>query len=246
MQSSLLKYRSPQVERIISQDASKNRSRPKAPGEGASNQLVAIATTEDILDFILPPREWTENGQLWRQRVSSTPATRADVIALQEELDKRLKHRQAREYGLCPVREELYSQCFDEILRQDGVILQVTIACAERGLLLHRVRTELRTMTQAYQKLYESSAAFGMRKALQAEQRKEEMDERLESLNQSNKQLEQEVKVMERYVEKTVQDATARMEQEEQDHKATVTALKKKSQKMKHELERLLSVASRR
>ncbi|EPR63404.1 putative inner dynein arm light chain [Toxoplasma gondii TgCatPRC2] len=240
MQSSLLKYKSPEVERITSQDASKSRERAKAPGEGTSSQPVAIATTEDILDFILPPREWTEYGQLWRQRVSSTPATRADVIALQGELDKRLKQRQAREYGLCPVREELYSQCFDEILRQ------VTIACAERGLLLHRVRTELRTMIQAYQKLYESSAAFGMRKALQAEYRKEEMDERLESLTQSNKQLEQEVKVMERYVEKTVQEAADRMEQEEQDHKATVTALKKKSQKMKHELERLLSVASRR
>ena len=39
--------------------------------------------TEEILDSILPPREWEENGQLWRQSVSSTPATRLDVINLQ-------------------------------------------------------------------------------------------------------------------------------------------------------------------
>lgn len=91
--------------------------------------------------------------------------------------------------------------------------MQVTIACAERGLLLHRVRTELRTMIRAYQKLYESSAAFGMRKALQAEQQRNEMDERAETLTDSNKQLEQEVKVMERYLEKTAQDARERMEQ---------------------------------
>ncbi|PFH38025.1 putative inner dynein arm light chain [Besnoitia besnoiti] len=240
MQTSLLKYRTPHVERIISKDASKNRSRAKGSGDGPAAQHVPIATTEDILDSILPPREWTENGQLWRQRVSSTPATRADVIALQEELDKRLQQRQAREYGLCSIREKLYSQCFDEILRQ------VTIACAERGLLLHRVRTELRTMIQAYQKLYGSSAAFGMRKALQAEQRKDEMDQQLEFLTRSNRQLEQEVNVMERYVEKTIQDAKERMEQEEQDHRATVMALKKKSQKMRHELERLLSVSTRR
>ena len=27
---------------------------------------------------------------------------------------------QARETGICPVREELYSQCFDELIRQAG------------------------------------------------------------------------------------------------------------------------------
>ena len=57
-------------------------------------------------------REWTEAGQLWVQQVSSTPATRLDVITLQEELDRRLQQRQARETGICPVRRELYSQCF--------------------------------------------------------------------------------------------------------------------------------------
>ena len=57
-------------------------------------------------------REWTEGGQLWVQQVSSTPATRLDVITLQEELDRRLQQRQARETGICPVRRELYSQCF--------------------------------------------------------------------------------------------------------------------------------------
>ena len=32
-----------------------------------------------------------------------------------------------RESGICPIREELHSQCFDEIIRQ------VTIDCPERG-----------------------------------------------------------------------------------------------------------------
>ena len=61
-------------------------------------------------------REWTENGQLWVQQVSSTPATRLDVVNLQEELDRRLQQRQARETGICPVRRELYSQCFGQCL----------------------------------------------------------------------------------------------------------------------------------
>uniref|UniRef100_A0A0L8GQ68 Uncharacterized protein n=1 Tax=Octopus bimaculoides TaxID=37653 RepID=A0A0L8GQ68_OCTBM len=89
--------------------------------------------TDEVLNSILPPREWTENGQLWVQQVSSTPATRLDVVTLQEELDRRLQQRQARETGICAVRRELYSQCFDELIRQ------VTINCSERGLLLLRI-----------------------------------------------------------------------------------------------------------
>lgn len=46
------------------------------------------------------------------QYVSSTPATRLDVINLQEQLDYQLQARQARETGICPIREELYAQCF--------------------------------------------------------------------------------------------------------------------------------------
>ena len=116
------------------------------------------------MNSILPPREYSDSGQLWVQYVSPIPATRLDVINLQEELDKKLQERQARETGICPIREELYSQAFDELIRQ------VTINCAERGFLLVRVRDEIKMTIQAYQTLYESSIAYGMRKALMAEQ----------------------------------------------------------------------------
>ncbi len=41
--------------------------------------------------------------------------------------------------------------------------------------MLVRVRDEIKMTIQAYQTLYESSIAYGMRKALQAEQSKAEM-----------------------------------------------------------------------
>ena len=69
----------------------------------------------------------------------------------------------ARETGICPIREELFSQCFDELIRQ------ITIQCAERGFLLVRVRDEIKMTIAAYQTLYESSIAYGMRKALMSE-----------------------------------------------------------------------------
>ena len=145
--------------------------------------LQGTAQAEDILNSILPPREWAEGGQLWVQNVSSTPATRLDVINLQEKLDHNLQQRQARETGICPVREELYAQCFDELIRQ------VTINCAERGLLLLRMRDEMRMTISAYQTLYESAVAFGMRKALQAEQGRAEMVEKIATLQAEKEEM---------------------------------------------------------
>jgi len=63
-------------------------------------------------------------------------------------LDQKLMERQARESGICPVREELFSQCFDEIIRQ------VTLSEPECGLLLLRVRDEIKMTIAAYQTLY--------------------------------------------------------------------------------------------
>ena len=77
------------------------------------------------------------------------------------------------------MREELYAQCFDELIRQ------VTINCAERGLLLLRVRDEARMSIAAYQTLYESSVAFGMRKALGGEQGKSDAEARIAHLEEA-------------------------------------------------------------
>ena len=75
----------------------------------------------------------------------------------------------------------------------DELIRQVTISCAERGLLLLRVRDEMRMTTAAYQTLYESSVAFGMRKALQTEQGKSDMETRIQQLEAEQKELERQV-----------------------------------------------------
>lgn len=115
-------------------------------------------TAENILNSILPPREWVEDGRHYIQYVSHQQASRIDVARLREMLDQKLIERQAREGGLCPVREELFTQCFDEIIRQ------VTISEPERGILLLKVRDEIRMTIAAYQTLYQSSVTFAMRK----------------------------------------------------------------------------------
>ena len=73
-------------------------------------------------------------------------------------LDQKLMERQARESGICPVREELFGQSFDEIIRQ------ITLYEPERGILLLRVRDEIKMTIAAYQTLYQNSTSFAMRK----------------------------------------------------------------------------------
>ena len=72
---------------------------------------------EDYLNSILPPKEYTEKGKLWVRYVSPTPATKVDVLNLKELLDKRLETNKARDVGICPEREKLFQQCFDEVIR---------------------------------------------------------------------------------------------------------------------------------
>ena len=94
---SLVRYNNPVVI-----DKEESLVRPKsAPASSGSSE--AEDETQEILDSILPPREWEEDGKLWRQSVSSTPATRLDVMNLQEQLDLKLQQRQARETGICQV-----------------------------------------------------------------------------------------------------------------------------------------------
>ena len=121
------------------------------------------------MNSILPPREFTREGTLKVMYVSPEPASKTDVIMLKNKLDELRVKKGAKDTGICATREMLWSQCFDELIRQ------ITIDCAERGFLLVRVRDEFKMLTQAYQSRYESSMAYGMRKALVAEQRKLEM-----------------------------------------------------------------------
>ena len=128
----------------------------------------------ETLNSMFPPKQWEENGHKYIQYVSPQPATREKSRDLFKALDQKLKERRAKEKGICPVRQELYSQCFDEIIRQ------VTIDNPDRGLLLLRVRDEIKMSIASYQILYESAILYGIRKQLQAEDTREELKKQLE------------------------------------------------------------------
>jgi dynein light intermediate chain len=78
---------------------------------------------------------------------------------LENLFQERLQEKQARKSGICPIREELHNQLFDEIIRQ------ATVNLPERGILLMKIRDHLKMTFAAYQTLYEGSLVFGNRKA---------------------------------------------------------------------------------
>ena len=98
---------------------------------------------ENILDNILPPRQFQQDGRDLVQFVSKEPASRDQLRELRNLLEEKLLSRQARQEGICQVRRELYSQCLDEIIRQ------LTLICPDRGLLLLRLRDEFRLTLHA-------------------------------------------------------------------------------------------------
>jgi dynein light intermediate chain len=219
--------------------AGASKSATNAAGEalaavdGAVDDVVPRA--EDILNSILPPREFEENGQKWVQHVSSTPATRLDVITLQEQLDTRLQQRKARETGVCPIREELYAQAFDELIRQ------VTVSCAERGLLLLRVRDEARMTIAAYKTLYESSVAFGMRKALQAEQGRLDMQNTIRSLEREKEELERQVVELHAKCEAIERREAERRAADEKKHQEEVAFFRRTHQTLTSNLQAVIN-----
>lgn len=246
--TTLIKYDEPQ---LVTRHAEKPYKDQKpfgnAKGDGpvpcpmVSNKLPTIDSsapqaTVEILNTILPPKEFMdEHNTLWIMPCSSTPATRIEVINLQTELDRRLLQRQARETGICPVRRELYTQCFDEVIRQ------VTINCAERGLLLVRIRDELKMTIAAYQTLYESSVGFGMRKALQAEQGKSELEKRIIEMENDRRDLERLVNELKIKSEQTDKRANEQKLVDEKKHAEEVQFLKKTNQQLKTQLEGIIA-----
>jgi dynein light intermediate chain len=157
------------------------------PAHAKSHNQEGNPKLDDMLNSMLPPREWVEESGTWVQYVSKEPASRLDVIALQEQLDLKLSERKARETGICPVREELYGQCMDELIRQ------ITIDGPERGLLMMRTRDENRMTIDAYKTLFANSVTFGIKKQLRAEQGIPELESTVSDLESQKSALELEV-----------------------------------------------------
>ena len=196
-------------------------------------------SVKDALNKILPPKKITDNDQIWVQYVTCTPCSKADVIILQEELDRRLQTEQARETGICPIREKLYVECFDELIRQ------VTINCLERGILLMRIKKELIMTVETYQSLYESALAYGIRVLLLAEDDKKKLKEEIEEEENEIARLENDIEEIEYSLKEHKQRDLKDREEKKIEHKLYMEENLKKIKTLKDKLKDKLNFHSK-
>ena len=196
-------------------------------------------SVKDALNKILPPKKITDNEQIWVQYVTCTPCSKADVVILQEELDRRLQNEQARETGICPVREKLYVECFDELIRQ------VTINCLERGILLMRIKKELIMTVETYQNLYESALAYGIRVLLLAEDDKLKLNREIEEDENEIVQLENDIQELEYALKEHKERDVKEREERRQEHKLEMEERQKKIKILKDSLKDKLNFHSK-
>ena len=261
-----------------------------------------LSQTEDILNSILPPREWTSEGQLWVQYVSSTPSTRLDVISLQvrgwlacgvacgvawcvdvvlrvvfccgrvwprNNWTKSCSSGRPVKPAFAPFAKScmrsalMSSSAKSRLTAPRCVSVSVCLLCslcllcspccspplppppppspAQRGVLLLNVRDEVRLTIAAYQTLYESSIAFGMRKALMAEQRKAELEAKIKHLQTERVELERQVATLKARCEEIETQQRERQRAEEEAHAEEVQKLQSINDHLKKSLEALLA-----
>ncbi|KAM7542261.1 hypothetical protein Aperf_G00000009708 [Anoplocephala perfoliata] len=230
-ETSLLKYKNPVR---ISRKASSKGDDKEVEGFDP-RKVCEMESTESVLASIMPPRKFEVMGELFIQEVSSAPASRAEVVLLMKQLDQQLEARGAKMTGICPVRRELFSQVFDELIRQ------LTIQCTERGLLLLRVRNEVHTTIAALQSIYTSGVVFGLQKSLAREADRNYQVTRVAELERDIEVLEKRIQVetlnCKALEEKEANRLAAATRRAEED----VNFLRKGHEQLKNQLEDVLN-----
>ena len=225
----LLKFDTPEL--VENLNATKKRK--VQPVEPNPNQ-----ETIDFLDTILAPRKFIEGPIEWRLHASAIQTSRSDVIKLEEQLDQLLKDRKARDKGICPIRHELYSECMNELIRE------VALDLRERGILLKEVKDELEQSIEAYNALYESAVAHGVRKAIHGEQDKSELKARNDKLESEIQAFEEKIKDLKNRLEEAEKNDREESAAKEKEHTETVAKLKAENVELRKKLEEMLSPAA--
>ncbi len=201
------------------------------------DSVVRLSRTEELLNQLIPRRMWISNEKLKAQYVSSTPATTADVKALEANLNRQLRAQGAESAGICRVRSKINEQCFDELIRQ------ITIMCAARGKLLQRVHVEIRRRIETYKTLYESSNAYGIRSALKGSFSKETLAQRAADLKRQTSLLETAIEAEQAKRERLEAEDQARSLTDKTTHEAAVKKEKEEYTQMMEKYKESVAVS---
>ena len=189
----------------------------------------------DVLETVFPSFDVGEVDGVPMTSVASTGhLSKLDVIHLQEELESRCKASSARPFGVCPVREGIYKDCFDELIRQ------VACVCPERGELLHELQQEVAETQRSYDMLFVSACQYGARKGIERDL-KRTMHAQLEDLTHDVGVLENRVHEMRAKHEGLEKRFQERRQADEKKHLEEVAFIKRSNAQLTTEIKRLTS-----
>ena len=189
----------------------------------------------DIINSMFPPVEFTEDGVTYTQSVSVSAVTKSDVQKLKTQLTNLLHTRKARNTGVCLIRSELYSQCFDELIRQ------VTVDNNARGRLLMRVRDHYRMTLNAYKQLYETTLDWGNRKTMQVDLGVPDLRVYNAELKERRRTLELETNDLQIKLDNLEKRISESKALREKDHADEITFLRRQGQMTKAQIDMLNS-----
>lgn len=190
------------------------------------------------LESLLPPNRFERDGQFFVQHISTEQLPRSDVVALDEEIDNQIKSRKARMTGICPIRNRIYEDCFNELIRQ------IAIDCYPRGALLLDVKKELDLTIASYENQYSSSMAHAIRKAAQGKQRNNEIKETNAQLEADIKKFQEKIEELKQKIGSMEQTDAAEAEAKNKEHSERVAQLKSENFELRQKLEAVLTLPS--
>ena len=205
---------------------------------------VLTAANAKLLHALLPPREvpvnvaWDAHGNVIRRKrivqpVSEVQASRSQLAELRELLDFKLADARARSSGTCPVRRMIFSMLFDELVRQ------TVIDCPERGLLLLRIRDQLRMTYDATCILYEESLHQTRRRMFEAMRQTPELTGKVANLTDQCDTLRQEVLRLEAQHVAVLRSAEERQQTDQKKHGEEMLFLERTKQRLIQHIDRV-------
>ena len=191
-------------------------------------------------------REWTITSsdgkeENWKQSLNKAPAGADDVTNLARQLDQLLIEKKARvnvkdqTTNICPIREDIYNDCFDELCRQ------VAVEDVEQGKLLTRLRDEMRLTLDAHKTLCYNSLLLNMKKEISNKQITDEtnIESHCSLLVSQNLELENEISELRTVLENIEKNDTERRNNDERKHKEEIDYLRYQHQQSDQFLKQL-------
>lgn len=199
-----------------------------------SDDTLQGLTADEALAKLFPPTDAGVDAEgNPKARVCSTEnVDRMGVIHLQDRIDKRCLELEARSIGVDPIREDIYAQALNEIIRQ------VTVMCPERGLLLAELRDEVQETNDTYDLLFDSACQYATRKAIERDL-KRTMATQLHELTSQVRTLENRVHELHAKYSGIDKRFNEQRAAEEKVHQEEVQFLKKGNLQLTTEIKRL-------